>query len=81
MTRTLEEIRQLGLTVLRERLGRADTVRFIQQFTNGHGDYSKERHKWADQTSLADIQSKATAKKKVGKTKPGKRGTRRRNSN
>ena len=32
MNRTLEEIRTLGLEALRERLGRAGMIRFLQQF-------------------------------------------------
>jgi hypothetical protein len=53
--RTLEQVRQEGLLALREQLGRADMVRFMQQFETGHGDYAKERHEWVDATSLDDI--------------------------
>jgi hypothetical protein len=31
-------------------------IRFLQQFETGHGDYSSERHRWVDATSLGDIQ-------------------------
>jgi hypothetical protein len=57
MTLTLEQIRQQGLEALRERLGRAGMVRFLQQFETGHGDYARERHTWADQTTLADLRT------------------------
>ena len=32
-----------------------DAIRFIQHFTSGQGDYTKERHEWLDQTPLEDI--------------------------
>ena len=56
MHRTLDEIRQEGLAALRERLGRADMIRFMQQFENGSGDYARDRQAWADQLSLEDIE-------------------------
>lgn len=56
MQRTLDEVRQEGLEALLDRLGRADMIRFLQQFETGSGDYSEERHAWADQTTLAEIE-------------------------
>jgi hypothetical protein len=56
---TLEEIRREGLTALRERLGRAGMVRFLQQFETGHGDYAQDRHAWVDQLSLEQIREAA----------------------
>ncbi|TWU23695.1 hypothetical protein [Bythopirellula polymerisocia] len=56
MQRTLDEVRQEGLQALRERLGRADMVRFLQQFENGSGDYAQERHDWVDGHNLEDIE-------------------------
>ena len=32
MQRSLDEVRQQGLDALRQRLGRADMIRFLQQF-------------------------------------------------
>jgi hypothetical protein len=58
MTRTLEQIRSEGLEALRQRLGRADMIRFLQQFETGQGDYCIERHQWVDATSLDDIRRK-----------------------
>jgi hypothetical protein len=55
MNRTLDEVQREGLAALEERLGRADMIRFLQQFETGHGDYARERHAWADRTSLAEI--------------------------
>lgn len=55
MTRTLEQIRCEGLDALRHRLGREDTIRFLQQFEIGRDDYASERHEWVDTTSLEQI--------------------------
>jgi hypothetical protein len=63
MTRTLEEIRAMGLEALRERLGRAGMIRFLQQFETGKGDYARERHRWLDRTSLEQIVAKTKSKR------------------
>jgi hypothetical protein len=64
MAMTLEEIRQAGLEALRERLGRAGMIRFLQQFDGGNGDYARERHEWADRTTLEDLKKLAAGKPK-----------------
>lgn len=63
MTRTLDEIRCEGLDALRQRLGRADMIRFLQQFETGHGDYALERHDWVDATSLDHIADALAARR------------------
>ncbi len=63
MAMTLEEIRQAGLEALRKRLGRAGTIRFLQQFQTGGGDYAAGRHAWVDRTTLADLRAMATPKR------------------
>ena len=45
---TNPEVRQEGLGALLERLGPADTIRFLQQYSGGSGDYSTERRLWLD---------------------------------
>jgi hypothetical protein len=40
----LIEIRKTGLQALREALGPVGMVRFIQQYENGYGDYTKEKY-------------------------------------
>jgi hypothetical protein len=40
----LIEIRKIGLQALREALGPVGMVRFIQQYKNGYGDYTKEKY-------------------------------------
>jgi hypothetical protein len=59
---TLDEIYRQGLQALRDRLGRAGMVRFLQQFEKGEGDYARERHAWVDRMSLDDLRSRARVK-------------------
>ena len=44
----LLEIRQIGLQALKEALGPVGMVRFIQQYENGNGDYTKEKYHQPD---------------------------------
>ena len=46
----LMEIRKIGLQALNEALGSVGMVRFIQQFENGYGDYTKEKYQQPDLT-------------------------------
>jgi len=57
MGRTLDEIYREGLQALRDRLGRAGMIRFLQQFESGSGDYAQERRAWVDGTSLEDLRA------------------------
>jgi hypothetical protein len=54
-TMTLEQIRTAGLAVLFRELGPVDTVRFLQQYETGQGDYSVERHEWLGKKSVDQI--------------------------
>jgi hypothetical protein len=47
--KTLNEIRIKGFQVLVKNLGPADAIRFIQSYTHGSGDYTKERKQWLTQ--------------------------------
>ena len=55
MTKTQQELVRQGYQALVDTLGVVDTIRFIQHFSPGQGDYTKERHKWLGQISLEDI--------------------------
>jgi len=46
--KTLNEIRIRGFKVLVKNLGPADAIRFIQSYTHGSGDYTKERKQWLE---------------------------------
>ena len=41
--KTLDEIRIQGFEALVKDLGPADAIRFIQSYSHGSGDYTKER--------------------------------------
>ena len=55
MSKTQQEVVSQGYQILVESLGIYDTLRFIQYFSPGRGDYTQERHGWLNQTSLDDI--------------------------
>ena len=40
---TPNELRSAGIAALQKALGPADTLRFLQLFDHGHGDYTAER--------------------------------------
>lgn len=61
-TMTIEQIHQAGIQALTEKLGVIGMIRFLQQFENGQGDYTKERHQWLDEQSLEDIIHEANTK-------------------
>jgi hypothetical protein len=70
MRMTPDEIQRRGLEALRERLGRAGMIRFLQQFESGSGDYARERHAWVDRVSLDDLRALAGTKPVRRKRRP-----------
>ncbi len=54
---TPTELRKRGFKALVNALGCVDAVRFIQQYTPGDGDYTKERDQWLDQLSVDDFRA------------------------
>ena len=50
-----QELRIKGYKALMDALGPADTIRFIQQLTEGKGDYTKDRKTWLGNPSVDDI--------------------------
>ncbi|MCI5193201.1 MAG: hypothetical protein D3915_08720 [Candidatus Electrothrix sp. AU1_5] len=54
---TLNDINIKAIALLSSKLGTADTIRFLNQFTTGFGDYTEERKKVFDKMSLDDIVS------------------------
>jgi hypothetical protein len=60
----LNQIRQLGIEVLSRELGPVAMIRFLQQYTVGTGDYSKERHHWLDSLTVEDIVEKVYQRRK-----------------
>ena len=52
---TLNEIRTIGFEALLRDLGPAGTIRFLQQYETGRGDYTRDRRKWLPKKSVRDI--------------------------
>jgi hypothetical protein len=63
MPKTPEQIRTIGLAVLKRELGADGLIQFLQQFNGGTGDWATERRAWVDSTSLADIRKAATKRR------------------
>lgn len=59
---TPAQIRQSGMEALARELGPVGMVRFLQQFENGAGDYSKQRHEWLDGFDVEALAAQAAAK-------------------
>lgn len=55
----LRQIRKVGIEVLNRELGPVATIRFLQQYETGKGDYSTERHEWIDKVTIEDIAEEA----------------------
>ena len=62
---SLEQIRIAGMEALARELGIVGMVRFMQQFETGHGDYSKDRHKWLDDQAMDTVVRRIQEKRKV----------------
>jgi hypothetical protein len=54
----LNEIRQVGLEALLERLGPVGMIRFLQQYETGYGNYTAERESWLTETNLGKLVAK-----------------------
>ena len=61
-TRSLTDITRRAIEVLTRELGAADTLRFVNQFTTGLGDYTTEREQMLGEETLDQIISKIKAK-------------------
>jgi hypothetical protein len=66
-TMSLEQIRVAGMEALARELGIVGMIRFMQQFETGHGDYSKDRHKWLDDQDLDTIVKRIQERRKTNK--------------
>jgi hypothetical protein len=67
----LAEVRRRAIEVLFRELGSADAIRFINQFTNGHGDYTSERDALFEGVTLDQIIAEI---KQVRESRAGGRG-------
>ena len=60
--RPLAEITAVALKVLYREIGIVNTVRFVNQFTTGYGDYTQEREELFAGMTLDDIVSEIKRK-------------------
>ena len=63
--KTQNEVLDGGYKALVDALGVVDAIRFLQHFSLGYGDYTKERHQWLDQLSLDDVFAEMRKHKKI----------------
>lgn len=65
--KTLHEIHDEGIDVLKKTLGPVDMIRFIQMFDSGKGDYTKERRQYLS-NDLDEICNEILEMQKQAKT-------------
>jgi hypothetical protein len=63
-TRPISEISRRATHLLFEKMGAVDTIRFLNQFSIGHGDYTKEREQWLGDISLDNAISQIKIQRK-----------------
>ena len=61
---TLNEIRVIGFETLLRELGPAATIRFMQQYESGRGNYTRDRQKWLPKKSVKELAKEIAKQKK-----------------
>ena len=51
----LENIRAAGLKALKEKLGVVGMIKFMQLYSNGEGDYTRDREKYLNDVTIEDF--------------------------
>ena len=51
----LENIRAEGLKALKEKLGAVGMIKFIQMYSNGQGDYTRDRAEYLKDATIEDF--------------------------
>ena len=59
----LTSIKKEVYKALIDALGVAGTLKFLQQFKVGYGDYTKERHQWLSQLTVNEFRNYVKQKK------------------
>lgn len=57
-TTSLNQITQTAIHILSKEIGISDTIRFINQFSDGYGNYVQEREEMLKDLSLDEIISR-----------------------
>ncbi len=60
----VSEITRRATEILFQRMGVIDTLRFLNQFSTGQGDYTKERDAWLGSLTLDEVVSRIRVKEK-----------------
>jgi hypothetical protein len=60
-TKSLNQITQQAIEVLSKEIGIASTVRFLNQFTTGYGNYTEERENLFKDLTLDEILNRMQA--------------------
>ncbi len=63
--RSISEINRQATHILFDEMGVVETIRFLNQFSAGRGDYAKDRGKWLDKTNMDDAIAQIEAGKKA----------------
>ncbi len=63
-TQPLNEINIKAFRILSKEIGLENTVRFVNQFTIGYGNYTEERRAIFNKMSVSEIASKVKKEKK-----------------
>ncbi len=54
----LNEITTIAIHILSNEIGLENTIRFLNQFTTGYGNYTEERRNLFEEMSVSDIVKK-----------------------
>jgi len=68
--KTLNEITTQAIEILTQEIGIADTIRFLNQYTKGYGNYTEERNKQFEDMPLDTILSEIRKMKAMGDLSP-----------
>ena len=60
-TKPISEISRRATHILFKELGVVETIRFLNQFSVGQGDYTRERYQWLSDVNLKDAISQIKA--------------------
>ncbi len=63
--RPISEINRHATNILFKEMGVVETIRFLNQFSVGQGDYTKDRGTWLDKISMDDAIAQIKSCKKV----------------
>ena len=62
---TPAELTEEAIEILCREMGVVKTIRFLQQFSNGYGDYTKERENFFKGLTVADIVAEIEKSRKI----------------